>query len=127
MVRPMSSYIKDRDLRKIQTSRRSTVLKHYWSPIIWVSWWTFCLQMGVPLSIMYCKLHLRLTPFPQRSCKYFRLEHITPNKLAWGIVNNEINDFMIPESFSFGTILCFTPTSYSNITTPQSHATVVKL
>jgi hypothetical protein len=55
--------------------------------------------MGVPLSMTDCKLHIRLTPFLQRSCKCFRMEYGTPNELAWQNVKNEMNDFTIEESF----------------------------
>jgi hypothetical protein len=55
------------------------------------------------------------------------MEHGTPNKLAWGIVKNKINDFTIMGSFSSQIILHFVSTSYSNLTLPQSQVTVVKL
>jgi hypothetical protein len=75
----------------------------------------------------YCKLHIRMIPFPQRSCKYFRMEHVSPNKLVRGNVTNEINSFSIAEGFFSLLILRFVPTSYSNTTTPQSQVTAVKL
>jgi hypothetical protein len=75
----------------------------------------------------YCKLHIRLTAFPQRSCKCCRTEHVTPNRLAWGNVKNEMNDFTIRKSFSSHIILHFISTSHSNTTIPQSQVTVVKL
>jgi hypothetical protein len=70
---------------------------------------------------------MRLTPFPQRSCKCFRTEHVTPNELVWGNVKNKMNYITITESYFSEIILHFIPTSYSNTTTPQSQATVVKL
>jgi hypothetical protein len=70
---------------------------------------------------------MRLTPYPQRYCKCFRKEHITLNKLDWGNVRNEMNNFTIEESFSSQIILHFVSTSYSNTMTLQIQATVVKL
>jgi hypothetical protein len=55
------------------------------------------------------------------------MEHVTPNKLAWGNVKNEMNDIPITERFSSHIILRFVSWSYSNTMTPQSQATVVKL
>jgi hypothetical protein len=42
-------------------------------------------------------------------------------------MKNEINDFTIVEGFSSWRIPHFTSTSYSNLMTPQSQATVVKV
>jgi hypothetical protein len=55
------------------------------------------------------------------------MEHISPNKLAWGNVKNEMNDFTIEESFFSHIILRFISTSCSNTLKPQSQATVLKL
>jgi hypothetical protein len=41
-----------------------------------------------------------MTPYAQRSCEYFRMKHVTANKLAWGNVKNKITDFTIIEYFS---------------------------
>jgi hypothetical protein len=55
------------------------------------------------------------------------MEYGTPNELAWGNVQNEMNDFIIEESFFSQIILFFVSISYSNTMTPQSQVTMVKL
>jgi hypothetical protein len=75
----------------------------------------------------YYKLHMRLTPFSQRSCEGFRTEYSTPNELAEGNVRNEMNDSTIEESFFSQIILCFVSMFYSNTMTPQSQVNVLKL
>jgi hypothetical protein len=82
--------------------------------------------MGVPLPMTYYKLCMRLTTFPERSCKSFRMEHGTSNNLAREYEKNEMNSFNIEERFFPQIILCFICMSYSNTITPQSQATVVK-
>jgi hypothetical protein len=54
------------------------------------------------------------------------MEYGTPNELTWGNVTNEMHDFTIEKSFSSQIISCFIFTPYSNTTTLQRKATVVK-